>query len=112
MTVTPTALRVQADTATDTVEWTVTACKLMRVAAEEIEQMHAERLKLDRRIRNQRLALRENWQIVEDRRNWLGSSTSRRMYVSLCKRYRELLHRVYPARAAGQQAPQKDGSDG
>ena len=55
-----------------------------------IEKMHEERLKLQRRIHNQRLSNRENWETVEQRRNWLGSTTSRRMYISLLKRYKEL----------------------
>lgn len=42
-----------------------------------IDKMRAERIKLDRRIHNQRVALRENWEIVEMRashqRAWLRS---------------------------------------
>lgn len=34
---------------------------------EKVERLKAERLKLDSRIRNQRLALRQNWQIIEMR---------------------------------------------
>lgn len=40
------------------------------------ERLCAERKILDRRIHNQRLALRETWEIVEMRRKWLGSFTA------------------------------------
>lgn len=62
----------------------------------KIEEMRAERLRLDKRIHNQRVALRETWQIVEMRRKWLGSDTARKMYVNLLKRYRELKASVSP----------------
>lgn len=61
-----------------------------KAAAAEIGRLKADRLKLDRRIHNQRVALRQNWEIVEARRKWLGSETARKAYVSLWKRYREL----------------------
>lgn len=57
---------------------------------EEIRRLKAERLKLDKRIHNQRVALRQTWEIVEMRRKWLGSDTARRMYANLWKKYREL----------------------
>ena len=57
---------------------------------QEIATMKADRLKLDRRIHNQRVALRQTWEIVEMRRKWLGSDTARKMYIGLLKRYREL----------------------
>lgn len=45
--------------------------------ADKVDRMQAERLKLDRRIHNQRVALRENWEIIEMRashkRAWLQS---------------------------------------
>lgn len=41
--------------------------KLCADAADELERLRAERLKLDQRIHNQRVALRENWDIVEMR---------------------------------------------
>lgn len=63
---------------------------LETTVGEEIRRLKGERLKLDRRIHNQRVALRENWEIVEMRRKWLGSDTARRMYANLLKRYREL----------------------
>jgi hypothetical protein len=55
---------------------------------------HEVRLKRDRRIRNQRRALRENWEIVEMRRKWLGSETARKWCIHLLaenKRLREEL---------------------
>jgi hypothetical protein len=55
-----------------------------------IERLLAERKKLDRRIHNQRVALRENWEIVEMRGNWLGSPASRRRYHMLWKSYKDL----------------------
>lgn len=57
---------------------------------EEVRRLKAERLMLDKRIHNQRLALRQTWEIVEMRRKWLGSDTARRMYASLLKRYKAL----------------------
>lgn len=35
--------------------------------ADKVDRMQAERLKLDRRIHNQRVALRSNWEIIEAR---------------------------------------------
>lgn len=64
----------------------------------ENERLRAERLKLDRRIHNQRRALRENWEIVEMRRKWLGSDVARRSYCRLLKAYQGLRKR---AEAAG-----------
>lgn len=58
--------------------------------AEEVDRLVAERLKLDRRIHNQRVALRQTWEIVEMRRKWLGGDTARKMYASLWKRYQTL----------------------
>lgn len=55
-----------------------------------IEQMHEERLKLQRRIHNQRKSFRDNWEIVERRGNEIGSPAARRSYVRLIRRYREL----------------------
>jgi hypothetical protein len=57
----------------------------------ENDRLKAERLMLDRRIHNQRVANRETWEIVEMRRKWLGSDTARRLYCSLSKQHRELL---------------------
>ena len=57
----------------------------------ELERLRKDRLKIDRRIRNQRRALRDNWEIVEMRRKWLGSDTARRMYCNLLVRHRKLL---------------------
>ena len=73
----------------------------MDEAADEIERLRAEveagvdRLlaenkRLGRRIHNQRRALRENWEIVEQRGNWLGSSVARGGYIRLMKQNREL----------------------
>lgn len=63
---------------------------LETTVGEEIRRMKAERLKLDRRIHNQRVALRDNWEIVEMRRKWLGSETARKSYIWLLKRYKAL----------------------
>jgi len=64
--------------------------KLCSDAADTIERMRAERLKLEARIHNQRRSCRETWEIVEMRRKWLGSDTARKRYASLLKRYRDL----------------------
>lgn len=51
--------------------------------ADKVDRMQAERLKLDKRIHNQRVALRENWEIIEMRashkRAWLQSPLLRSM---------------------------------
>jgi hypothetical protein len=62
-------------------------------AADTIERMHAERLKLDERIHNQRRSCRETWEIVEQRRKWLGSDSARQKYHWLLDRYRALTGR-------------------
>lgn len=69
------------------------ASPLMAEAARRLERMHQDRLILDRKIHNQRTALRETWEIVEMRRKWLGSDTARRMYCNLLKRYRQAIGR-------------------
>lgn len=63
----------------------------LRAALFKIERMHAERLKLDQRIHNQRRSCRITWEIVEMRRKWLGSDVARRSYVRLLKRHQKLL---------------------
>lgn len=62
----------------------------LREALVRLDRAYDERIKIDRRIHQQRVALRENWQIVEMRRKWLGSDTARKMYASLFKRHRTL----------------------
>lgn len=59
--------------------------------ADKVDRMQAERLKLDRRIHNQRMSLRQNWEIVEMRRNYMGSPASRAAYARLLKRHQALL---------------------
>lgn len=59
-------------------------------AAAEIERLRAERLKLDRRIHNQRIALRQNWEIFEMRRNYMGSPASRGAFARLLQRFKAL----------------------
>lgn len=55
----------------------------------EVVRLNAERLKLDRRIHNQRVALRENWQIVEQRRKWLGCASARRQALQWLRLLKE-----------------------
>jgi len=55
-----------------------------------IERLRAENEKLKQRVHNQRVANRENWEIVEMRRKCLGSDVARAAYCRLVKRYREL----------------------
>lgn len=57
----------------------------------KIDKLKAARLKLDKRIHNQRVALRENWEIVEMRRKWMGHPIAFQRYNSLLKRYQEAL---------------------
>ncbi len=60
-------------------------------ALETIGRLHEYCLQLERKIHNQRAANRENWEIVEMRRKWLGSDSARRMYSNLFKRHQALL---------------------
>lgn len=75
------------DRALDMLEVSTAACKAL---GEEVERLRAERLKLDKRIHNQRVALRDTWETVEMRRKWLGSDTARKRIVWLSKHCREL----------------------
>lgn len=56
----------------------------------ENDRLRAERLKLDRRIHNQRKAWRDNWEIYEMRGRWIGSEAARRGYIRLLKENRRL----------------------
>ncbi len=60
-------------------------------ALETIGRLHEYCLQLERKIHNQRAANRENWEIIEMRRKWLGSDSARRMYANLLKRHQALL---------------------
>lgn len=64
--------------------------KLCSDAADTIDRMRAERLKLDKRIHNQRAAAGITWEIVEMRRKWLGSDTARAHSIRYLKRAQEL----------------------
>jgi hypothetical protein len=44
------------------------------------------RKRLDRRIHCQRKANRDNWEIVESRRKWLGSQTAQRAFIHMRNR--------------------------
>lgn len=68
-------------------------CSAIMHLCDENKRLRAERLKLDRRIHNQRRSLRETWEIVEMRRKWIGSDSARQKYANLLKRYRALLGR-------------------
>jgi hypothetical protein len=59
-------------------------------AADAVERLRAREFKLARRIHQQRCALRETWQIVEQRRNWLGSPVARKKYHWLWEQYQKL----------------------
>lgn len=65
--------------------------EVMRCAAEKLQRLSAHYLRLERRIHNQRRSCRENWEIVEMRRKWLGSDVARRAYAALLGRYQKLL---------------------
>jgi hypothetical protein len=56
----------------------------------EVGRLKAERLKLDRRIHNQRVALQENWEIVEKRAGWLKGWPLRNRYMDLALKERRL----------------------
>lgn len=68
----------------------------------ENERLRAERLKLDRRIHNQRRALRENWEIVEMRQNCIGSAAARRTVALYIRLLRETRAEIEKLRAYGQ----------
>jgi hypothetical protein len=60
------------------------------------------RLKLDRRIHNQRVALRENWMITEMRRTgFVGSGTAERWRKHALKLYKENLDLKADAKRRG-----------
>lgn len=65
--------------------------KLCDNAAAEIEWLHEYIKKLERRIRKQRVALRENWEIVEMRAGYkhLPEAVASRMLRAWCARARE-----------------------
>jgi len=69
-------------------------------AADEIERLRTERLKLDRRIHNQRRALRENWEIIEMRaqykRAWYPSKLLTSMLRKHCSRPAPWWRRILP----------------
>lgn len=75
------------DRALDMLEVSTATCKAL---GEEVERLRSERLELDKRIHNQRVALRQNWEIFEMRRNYMGSPASRAAYARLLARYRKL----------------------
>lgn len=79
------------DRALDMLEVSAATCKAL---ATEVERLKAERLKLDKRIHNQRVALRQTWEIVEMRRKWLGSDIARKKYHCLLEQYRALQAKV------------------
>lgn len=54
-----------------------------------VRTLEDQRKELDRRIHNQRVANRENWEIVEMRRNAMGSPASRAAYVRLVRWFKE-----------------------
>lgn len=68
--------------------------EVLAEAADKIDRLKAERLKLDKRIHNQRAACRITWEIVEMRRKWMGSDVHRRAYASLRQRYREAMEKL------------------
>lgn len=68
---------------------------LCQSAADEIERLRAQEFKLARRIHQQRLALRENWQIVEMRKKyWQGSQVGRKAYLNLLTRHQRLIREI------------------
>ena len=69
----------------------------IEVLHNQIALMKAERLKLDRRIHNQRVALRQTWETFEMRRKYMGSPDSRAAYARLLKRYKEKILCQQPA---------------
>lgn len=75
-----------------TAEHQVSEWRSRALAAEaEVARLKDERLKLDRRIHNQRASLRQTWEIVEMRRNYMGSPASRAAFARLLRRHKELL---------------------
>ena len=54
----------------------------------EVNRLRAERLMLDRRIHNQRVALRENWQTIEMRASWKRAWYPSKLLTALLNRNR------------------------
>jgi hypothetical protein len=69
--------------------------EVMRCAAEKLQELSAYRIKLERKIRNQRRACRETWEIVEMRQRWMGSPASRKRYHAMYMQYRDLLRKTH-----------------
>lgn len=67
---------------------------LIKEAANKIENLRAERLTLDKKIRGQRRALRDNWQIVEQRWNWASGRRYREAYLGMLHRWNDLRKQV------------------
>ncbi|SRR5258706_2275779 len=61
-------------------------------AIKVIKEMHDYCLKLEKRIHNQRVANRENWEIVEMRKKYqMGSQAANKRHCDLIKRHAELI---------------------
>lgn len=71
----------------------VAACKEAREKAEAMVK------RLGQRIHNQRRSLRDNWQIVENRRKWLVSDTSRHLVLRHIARAKAATARAEKAEA-------------
>lgn len=52
-------------------------------ALAEIKRLKTERLKLDRRIHNQRIALRKNWEIIEMRAQYKRAWYPSKLLISI-----------------------------
>ena len=74
--------------ALEMLEISAATCKALTA---EVDRRREERIELDRRIHNQRASLRQTWEIVEQRRNYMGSPASRAAYARLLKRHQKLL---------------------
>lgn len=81
-----TAYRVHAEIRFPVDDWEDTACKLLLLAAKEIDRLNEKRLDQDRTIHNQRVALRQNWEITEARAQWTRAWYPSKLLKSLLNR--------------------------
>lgn len=62
-----------------------------KILKKQIAKMKEERLKLDKRIHNQRVQLRQDWRIFEQRQKWIPPQAFREKYYDKVKRHNNLI---------------------
>lgn len=72
-------------------EWERRTCELLVIAADEIDRLNEKRLEQDRKIHNQRVALRSNWEIIEMRAQYAKAWYPSKLLTALLKRGHKVL---------------------